>query len=60
MLTNDHYHTLLLLSILLFIYLFIYLQIFREIDATKASNFRGTLFFVYVTVVARINYNQGV
>ena len=44
----------------LFIYLFIYLQIFREIDATKASNFRGTLFFVYVTVEARINYNQGV
>lgn len=40
--------------------LFIYLQIFREIDATKASNFRGTLFFVYVTVQARINYNQGV
>ena len=45
---------------MLFIYLFIYLQIFREIDATKASNFRGTLFFVYVTVEARINYNQGV
>lgn len=41
-------------------YLFIYLQIFRDIDATKASNFRGTLFFVYVTVEARINYNQGV